>query len=211
MALSLNSNQSNIHIPHFLGRISLEVEPIMVESKYPFKSTRYPNYIMFVKLSTQEQNLIIKTLRPKYPIGAPGRDVLRNFIQNNSCNYCLQFGHTCKPNTFPPQCPNIEYDYLDWIKELSIKYGIDRAVLHYFVMTGVGFIHREKPFDKNSNINIKWPTISVPQMSRYDFELSLCKMKCENCNDHSHLFDPCPKSDSPVWLNELMTKMSAKL
>ena len=180
-----------------------KVEQIVLDSKYPFKSHRYPNYIMFVKLSQNDKNDIIKHFRPIFPFSSPGNDVISHYIQNNSCGYCLQFGHTCKPHVFPPTCPNIEYDYLEWVTELSNKYEISETVLNYFVMTGIGFIHREKP----SGMIPKWSSISAPQLSRHDFEKTLYGMKCEICNDFSHILDPCPKSDILSCLKELSAKL----
>jgi len=136
-------------------------EPIVLESTYPFKSHRFPNYRTYIHLNLQQQNEIRKTLRKQYPFGAPGRDVIKMRIQNNSCGYCLCYGHTTDPTIFPPTCPNLPSDYSTWLIEMARKYHADLRIMNFHVMTGVGITSHKH--------------YNTPKWSRYDFEQQLCE------------------------------------
>jgi len=122
----------------------LPIQPIIIHAKYPIKSHRYSNDIVYVKLSATDQDEIRKHLRQYYPFNSPEQSVIRQHVQDNSCGHCLTFGHKCNPHIFPPTCPNIEYDYLAWINELLDKYEIESGILNYLVMIGVGIISSNK-------------------------------------------------------------------
>jgi len=137
-------------------------EPIILENKYPFKSHRYLNYRTYVSLTPKQQNEIRTQLRKIYPIGTPGRDIIKKYIQKNSCDYCLCYGHTIDPTVFPTTCPNIEPDYNAWLIEMARKYDTDLTIMNFHVMTGIGITPSK--YDHN-----------IPKWSRYDFEQQLCQ------------------------------------
>lgn len=137
-------------------------EPIILENKYSFKSHRYPGYRTYVNLTEKQKYDIRTTLRKTYPIGAPGRDIIKSHIQKNSCDYCLCYGHTIDPTVFLPSCPNLEPDYNTWLIDMARKYNTDLTIMNFHVMTGIGITPSK--YDPN-----------IPKWSRYDFEQQLCQ------------------------------------
>ena len=137
-------------------------EPIIIKNVYSIKSYPFGGHKLNVYLSKEQQNEIRRTFRKQYPFGAPGKDIIKKHIKNNSCGYCLCYGHIIDPTVFPPTCPNLESDYGVWLIEMARKYHADLRIMNFHVMTGIGITP-----SKYAN--------GIPNWSRSDFEKQLCK------------------------------------
>lgn len=158
-----------------------KIEPIEIEDRYPFKSSRYQTTITYVKLSYKDKQELHQRLREMYPIGAPGQDIIKSYVQRLSCQFCLQYGHICEANVYPSSCPNLPNDYLNQMDKLSRKYGIEKDILNYLLMTGVGNI---PPYEVEG---------AVPGWSWYHFEKQLNDIQCKYCYELYHDKEKCPK------------------
>lgn len=182
----------------------MSIEPITVESKYQFASYRYKNYNVHVQLLPINRKNIADILRFKFPIGSPGQDAIKQYVQDNSCGYCLQYGHISNPNNFPSECPNVGYDYYEWISKLSKKYDIKENILNYYAMTGLDII----PEKQISSSECKVRLFGAPYTSKYQFEKALNNMICDNCNANFHTIESCPQNDC---LSQYAKKYNVKM
>lgn len=124
------------------------IEPIKIYNEYEFKSFRYSDKELYIKLSESDKQQLRETFRKLYPQSAPSQYVIQIYIQNMSCGFCLKFGHWCCESIYPSACPNIPPSYIKIIEELSIKYKTNPQYINYLLMTGVGSL------ELNSNNDI---------------------------------------------------------
>jgi hypothetical protein len=65
-------------------------------------------------------------------------EILQEFIIKNTCKYCLDFGHSCSLEEYPPSCPNLPNDFPEMVRYYSKKFNLPPTEVSILALCRVG-------------------------------------------------------------------------
>lgn len=178
---------------------------IVIASSYPFKSFRYEGRDMCICLTIKDLPILQQALKQFYPNELPTEKQIQQYVQSNSCGFCLKFGHITDPVVYPSKCPNLPDDYIETMNKLSIKYGVKKEYLNRLLMFGLG----TSPICEIEGEITNW--------SWNMFETQLKLLRCQFCQKMFHSRNDCPlyksnlKTIKKITNNQANSFITAKL
>lgn len=111
----------------------------------------YSRYRFKVHLGEEQKREVIHLINIQHPNGYPIRDlgdvekeidhIVTKTVQENTCGYCTQFGHTVDPDSptgYPAKCPNLPQNYNQLVDTMFEKYGLEKWVISSLILKRAG-------------------------------------------------------------------------
>ena len=86
------------------------------------------HWVFYVAVTNEQKDKISKDLETKYPNRFTEFE-LYNHIRDNSCKYCLEYGHTSPTIKKPFKCPTVPSNFEEKVVTLAQKYNLERDLI----------------------------------------------------------------------------------
>ncbi len=120
----------------------LKFTPRIMINRFGFESEKWKFYAQLSKEKAQE----IYDYLYSYYGEEIDEQLYIDYVINNTCRHCLEFGHTCDKTEFPPSCPNLPTDFAHRVREYASKYNLSTQRVSELALSFAGF---ERPLPGN--------------------------------------------------------------
>lgn len=103
--------------------------------RFGFKRSRW---IFYANITDDDIQKVLEA------IGGNGTDLdsfkkFITYVKARTCRYCLNYGHTCDPFVYPPNCTNLPKEFTALVEFFSQKYKIEKRIVSKLALCHLGY------------------------------------------------------------------------